>query len=211
MIEFLIESGPMLAMLLFRSIRILLFAAAVIAFPRWLLSLHYSQRIADLDNAPSSPNAVVFGAGLNRRGQPTSVLVDRVRTAAELYHEGKVERLFMSGSIDRNMNNEALAMRDLAVEFGVPSADIIVDSEGDRTLATCINARNIHSLDSAVLVTQRYHLPRALVLCQALGMEVSGVSADLREYRPISFWVMRETFATLRAVFEVGQIWFNRV
>jgi SanA protein len=101
--------------------------------------------------------------------------------------------------------NEPQAMKDYALGLGVPEEDIVLDYAGRRTYDTCYRAKTIFQLDSAVLVTQDFHLPRALFTCRNLGVEAVGVSADLRPYHPISMsWsTSREFLATLRAMVDV--------
>lgn len=110
----------------------------------------------------------------------------------------------MSGDNSTANYNEPAAMQAYAIELGVPEAAIVLDYAGQRTYDTCYRAREIFGVNEAVLVTQQFHLPRALYLCNALGVEAVGVPADLREYRKRSlfFWNLRETPATLVALWE---------
>jgi SanA protein len=96
-------------------------------------------------------------------------------------------------------------MHDYAVTLGVPEEAIVLDFAGRRTYDTCYRAREIFQVGQAILVTQSFHLPRALYLCNALGVPATGVAADLREYRRTSrlYWQIRETPATLVALFEL--------
>ena len=178
--------------------------AAILTLPRWILNLHYAERISELEDAPAGPIAIVFGAGLRRDGRPTTVLADRVQTAVQLYKDGKVERLLLSGSAHGDHYDESKAMREHAIALGMNEDDILVDSQGDRTYLTCMRARDEFGIDNALLVSQRYHLPRALILCETLGIEVAGVAADLHTYRAQSFWTARESIATLRALWDAS-------
>ncbi len=178
----------------------------LLSLPRWILSTRYSGRILSPEKARSMPTAVVFGAGLRRDGRPTTVLADRVSTAVSLYQQGKVNTLLMSGSSNASGYDEAAAMLEFALQLGVPQEDILVDSEGDRTYLTCARAKNIFGVERALLVTQRYHLPRALILCDALSIESEGVAADLRPYSAQTIWSAREIAATFRALWEVGRL-----
>jgi SanA protein len=180
-----------------------------ITLPRWILQWHYGHAISSAEEAPNRPTAIVFGAGLRRDGRPTAVLADRVSTAVQLYNDGKVDNLLMSGSANSHGHNEAHAMGDLARSMGVPSSAILIDTAGDRTYLTCLNARDKFNVSSALLVTQEFHLPRALVLCDALGIDANGVSADLREYRAERFWSFREIAATLRALWDAGRTFLS--
>lgn len=178
---------------------------AILLVPKWFLGLRYGHRIHPPEDAPSLPIAVVFGAGLRRDGRPTTVLADRIATAAELYLNGKTALLIVSGSRNSSGFNEAEAMRSYAQDLGIPPEHILVDSDGDRTFSTCLNMKNKFGVKEALLITQRFHLPRALVLCDSIGLQTEGVAADLRDYRAISFWSFRETVATLRALWDAGK------
>jgi vancomycin permeability regulator SanA len=181
-------------------------AVILLGLPRWILSTHYADRIHSPEEARSMPTAVVFGAGLRRDGRPTTVLADRVSTAVSLYQLGKVKTLLMSGSSNASGYDEAAAMLEFAKLLGVPQEDILVDSEGNRTYITCTRAKNIYGVERALLVTQRYHLPRALILCDALSIESEGIAADLRPYSAQTFWSVREIGATFRALWEAGRL-----
>ena len=136
-------------------------------------------------------------------GSPTSVLKDRVATAADLYNSGKINKILMSGD-NRFLNyNEPGAMKTYALELGIPEGDIVLDYAGRRTYDTCYRAKEIFQLSSAILVTQQFHLPRALYTCNALGLESVGVTADLRPYRDSGYWSIREIIASLVAFAQV--------
>jgi SanA protein len=166
-------------------------------------------RVYTVENAPHIRVAIIFGAGLNRNGTPSAILRDRVETAAQLYQAGKVDKLLMSGD-NRFVNyNEPGAMHDYAVSLGVPDKDIVLDYAGRRTYDTCYRAQKIFGVSKALLVTQNFHLPRALITCNNLGVQSSGVSADVRRYlrRSYAYWWIREVPATTVALWEV---WITR-
>ncbi|HWQ04204.1 MAG TPA: ElyC/SanA/YdcF family protein [Longilinea sp.] len=181
----------------------LLLAAGMIAFglPRLVSELYALKRIVNPSTMSERPVAIIFGAGLQRDGSPTEVLRDRVATGADLYFSGKVKKLLMSGDNRFENYNEPGAMRAYALELGVPDGDIILDYAGRRTYDTCYRAKAIFGIQQAVLVTQRFHLPRALVICNGLGLDGVGVSADRRTYHQYAqnFWNLREFPATLMA------------
>jgi SanA protein len=181
-----------------------LFLLAIVV-PRLWTALYAWPRLHDVSDAPAQQVAIVFGAGLRRDGSPSPVLRDRVDTAAQLYFSGKVEKLLMSGDNRWEDYNEPGAMQAYAVGLGIPAEDIVLDYAGRRTYDTCYRARHIFKVESATLVTQGFHLPRALYTCNALGLPSVGVSADLRNYRQrvMLFWNLRETAATLVALWEV--------
>lgn len=156
------------------------------------------------DQVTARPAAIVFGAGLRRDGKPTAVLRDRVETAVRLYQSGKVEKILMSGDNRFVEYNEPASMREYAISLGVPEEDIVLDYAGRRTYDTCYRAKAIFGLDSAILVTQQFHLPRALYTCRALSMDVSGVAATGTQYRKLSYiyWEVREVPATFISIIE---------
>jgi vancomycin permeability regulator SanA len=154
---------------------------------------------------PARRVAIVFGAGLWRDGTATPVLYDRVAAAAELYFAGKAEKLLMSGDNRFIDYNEPAVMRQVALSLGVPEEDIVLDYAGRRTYDTCYRAAAIFGVSEAILVTQAFHLPRAIYLCNRLGVDGVGVEADRRVYRRASmlYWNARELLATVNALWEV--------
>jgi len=186
----------------FRFILVIISAAILIfGLPRLISGIYSLGKITTPDAAPQRPVAIVFGAGLMRDGSPTAVLRDRVETAAELYFAGKVQKILMSGDNRFVEYNEPGAMRTYALELGVPDSDIVLDYAGRRTYDTCYRAKEIFGVDQALLVTQRFHLPRALIICNGLGIDGTGVAADRRTYRrsSLGIWNLRELPATLVA------------
>jgi SanA protein len=173
--------------------------------PRLILVLYAKPRTFSVKEVLPRRIAIVFGAGLWRDGTPTPVLRDRVQTAANLYFEGKVEKLLMSGDNRYATYNEPEAMRQYALSLGVPDEAMVLDFAGRRTYDTCYRARDIFGVNSAILVTQAFHLPRAIFLCNMLGVEGVGVPADLQYYRKISraAWTFREVLATAGAIHDI--------
>jgi len=173
---------------------------------RLATGVYARQKIVPLTEVASHRVAIVFGAGLWRDGTATPVLHDRVQTAANLYLAGKVERLLMSGDNRFVDYNEPAVMRDLALSLGIPEDAIVLDYAGRRTYDTCYRAKAIFGVKSAILVTQAFHLPRAIYLCDRLGIDSVGVEADLRTYRKSSllYWNLREVFATVAALWDVN-------
>jgi vancomycin permeability regulator SanA len=160
-----------------------LFAIFAIGFKLWvdirangLIYEHTSARL------PSRHVALVLGAGLNPEGKPSAFLYDRVATAADLYKAGKVKKLLMSGDNGDVYYNEVEAMRVSAIELGVPDADIVLDYAGFNTWDSCFRARDVFSQRDVIIVTQKFHLPRALYACRHLGVSAVGVMADRQPY-----------------------------
>lgn len=182
---------------------LLLLTIILVTLPRLIMVSIAGNKTYSVEEVPPTRAAIVFGAGLTASGAPTTVLKDRVSTAVDLYQTGKVEKILMSGDNRFIYYNEPGAMKSYALELGIPEEDIILDYAGRRTYDTCYRAEAIFQLDQAILVTQKFHLPRALYTCSALGIETLGVEADLRSYRDEGYWKVREIMASLVAFIQV--------
>jgi SanA protein len=144
----------------------------------------------------------VFGAAVYGNERLSPILRDRMDTAVSLYHDGKIEKILVSGDNSTDTYDEPSAMMEYAIAQGISPDDIQPDYGGRRTYDTCYRAREIFQLDSAILVTQEFHLPRAIFTCRRLGIDAVGVSADLRPYRAARFYEVRETLATAVALWD---------
>lgn len=184
---------------------VLVAALTWLALARLVTGLYAASRMFSVENVPPERAAIVFGAGLRRDGSPTAVLRDRVETAAQLYFTGKVEKLLLSGDNRFVDYNEPEAMRQYALSLGVPDDVLVLDYAGRRTYDTCYRARAIFGLTEAILVTQNFHLPRALFTCNALGLKATGVGANNIYYlkRSRLYWHIRELFATWGAFWDI--------
>lgn len=146
-------------------------------------------------DAPERDVALVLGAAVYNT-RLSDILRDRVDTGIELYEVGKVETLYMSGSAE-----ESRAMKAYAVNQGVEADDIIEDPIGLNTMASVKNIAKDFS--SVSIVTQRYHLPRALFIARSQDLDAVGVSSDKRTYLKIYDFKKRELLATTKAILEV--------
>lgn len=186
--------------------RALLFVLALAVLPllaRGVTALAARGHVyVDVAQVPAQPVAIVYGAGI-RNGQPTAVLYDRVAAAVALYKAGVVRKLLMSGDNRFIDYNEPAVMRRTALQLGVPNEDIVLDLAGRSTYDTCYRARDIFGVTSAVLVTQGFHLDRAIVTCRALGIDAAGFVADQRNYLGMRWLQLRELGATLNAFVEL--------
>ena len=173
--------------------------------PKFVVMIFAAPRTFSVEDVPQNRVAIVFGAGLLRDGSAGPVLSDRVETAVRLYRAGKVNKLLMSGDNRFIEYNEPEAMRQYALDRGVPDEDIVLDYAGRRTYDTCYRARHIFQVDSAILITQAFHLPRALFLCNWFDVESTGVEANNRYFlkRLRIYWNMRELFANFQATWDV--------
>ncbi|MCP4425347.1 MAG: hypothetical protein GY803_12700, partial [Chloroflexi bacterium] len=152
---------------------------------------------------PTNRVAIVFGAAVYGNERLSPILRDRMETAVTLYHNDKVQKILVSGDNRFENYDEPGAMMAYAIEQGVSPDDIQPDYAGRRTYDTCYRAKSVFQLDSAILVTQQFHLPRALFTCQRLGIDAVGVAADLRPYRDARWYEVRETWATAVALWDI--------
>lgn len=190
-----------------RLILLLLLLAVGLAFAYVHFQVHsYDDRIItninELDtNRWGRPRvAVVFGASVYGNGDLSPILEDRVDTAIELYRARKVDRILVSGDNRHQSYNEPKAMQEYLITHAVAAKDVIVDYAGRSTYETCLRAKEIFGLERAVLVSQGYHLPRALYIANQLGLDAVGMAGDLRlKNNKIDYQSIRELAAEMKA------------
>jgi len=155
------------------------------------------------EQAPQAQVAIVLGAYVHPDGQLSDMLADRVRVGAELYKAGKVQKLLMSGDHGQTGYDEVNPMRRYAEKLGVPTERIFLDHAGFCTYDTMARARRVFAVDSAIVVTQDFHLARATYLARSQGIEAWGVPADLRPYLNIRYYAFRDSVARCKAGLDV--------
>jgi len=164
----------------------------------------YSENIINSsDLATSSTVAIIFGAGLNPDGTPREMLEARVKKGIELLQNGQAGKLLFTGAKDYG-HNEPDAMRDYALGNGVKPEQILIDYEGDTTFDSCYNAKNLFRLKNTILVTQKFHLPRALYLCNNLGLNSIGIPASSTDEKAESSYARREYVASIKAWIQIN-------
>ena len=136
---------------------------------------------------------IVLGAGV-RGNSPSPMLQDRLDTAIELY-KNVASKIIMSGDHGRKEYDEVNIMKDYAIKAGIPSENIFMDHAGFSTYESIYRAKEIFKVKKAIIVTQEYHLYRALYIAKHLGIEAYGVSADIRLYRGQVYRELREILA----------------
>jgi SanA protein len=159
-----------------------------------------SRSTDDPRDAPHAQAALVLGAGLNPDGSPSQMLLDRLTAAAALYRDGKVGKVLASGDHGRVGYDEVNAMRRTLIRLGVPERDVFTDHAGFATLDSVVRARKVFNVHSAVIVTQGFHLPRALWLARRAGLEAHGLAADGHYGRRGRMAAWREVVARTKAV-----------
>ena len=138
---------------------------------------------------------LVLGAGVRDNGKPTDMLADRVTVGVRAYKTGVSDRLLMSGDHGRRDYDEVNVMKDFAAERGVSRDDIFCDHAGFSTYESMYRAADIFGAKKIVIVTQSYHLYRAIYDARKLGIEAYGISADERNYRGQKYMDAREVLA----------------
>ncbi len=147
--------------------------------------------------------ALVLGAYVEPDGRMSQMLSDRVQRAAQLWHAGKVERILVSGDHRTWAYDEPDTMRRALQADGVPAADIFTDHAGLNTWYSMVRARKVFGVRSAIVVTQGFHMPRALYLAKQAGLDAQGLTSDLHGYgRQGQLSSLREVLARVKAVYE---------
>jgi len=186
------------------AVTIILPVCAIFLLSPFLIQKVEQKNIFTLETIPQKEIAIVFGAGVKDNGAPSDALYDRLTVAANLYNEGKVIKILVSGdNSTQNYNEPEVMSQTLQNDFAIPAGAISEDYAGRRTYDTCIRAKEIWGISEAILVTQDFHLPRAIYTCSAIGVESIGISASLQPYIFDSFYLVREYVATLKMLVDL--------
>ena len=172
-------------------------AAAVFGVDAWVRGSTESAILAPEETAllEGVDCIIVLGCQVKDDGRLSHMLEDRVKRGVALYHDGAAPKLLMSGDHGQEDYDEVAAMKRYAVENGVPVADVFMDHAGFSTYETMYRAKAIFGAEKVLIVTQRYHLYRALYIARQLGMEAYGVDADYRTYSGQTMRDIREVLA----------------
>ena len=161
----------------------------------------YTDKIIEVDQIESPAIGLVFGAGLKAKGQPGAILEDRVAKAITLYQDGKIGKIVMSGDNSTANHNEVQAMKNYALDQGLFEDAIIMDHAGIDTFNSCKRYAELVGSKKVVLITQKYHLPRALYICNELGLDATGIIAESKSSKIKLKYKAREFFASFKAWF----------
>jgi len=158
----------------------------------------------DPAKVPHAQAALVLGAQVYRDGKPSIMLRDRVNAAADLYRAGRVDKLLLSGDHSRVDYDEVGAMRRLLIDQGIPAQDIFTDHAGFDTWDSAQRAKRVFDVSSAVVVTQGFHMARALYDARRAGLNATGFIADRRQYGKIMGKLrVREALARVKTMGDV--------
>jgi vancomycin permeability regulator SanA len=150
-------------------------------------------------NVDNYPVVIVLGAGVSGTDKISDIYADRLKVAVNIYKSGKVAKILVSGDHGQINYDEVNAGKNYLLGEGVPVRDIFLDHAGFDTYSSIYRAKNIFNINRALVVTQDFHLPRALYLSKKIGIEALGCSADLHEYKDIKYLKQREVLARVKA------------
>ena len=161
--------------------------------------------VHDAGSVPDAPVALVLGAQVSADGHPSAFLEARLETARQLLEAGKVKAILVSGDHAEWGYDEPGSMLVWLVTHGVPASRVVLDHAGFDTYDSCARARRVFGVRQAVVVTQDFHLERAVAICRTLGIEATGVGDDtVRQFR--AMWLrgeIREELAATKAALDV--------
>ncbi|MGY6018526.1 SanA/YdcF family protein [Streptomyces spinosirectus] len=160
-----------------------------------------ADRLRTTADVPRTEVAVVFGAGL-WDGEPSPYLAHRLDAAARLYRENRVEVVLVTGDNSRKDYDEPDAMRAYLTRHGVPDGRIVSDYAGFDTWDSCVRAKKIFGVDRAVLISQGFHIRRAVALCQAAGVRSYGIGVQDKHDVTWYYGGTREIFASGKAALD---------
>lgn len=185
-------------------VAVVVLVAAVVGMTNVLVIKTGGDKIVSASEAASGDAQciLVLGASVLADGTPSGILQDRIDRGVELYFAGAAPKIIMSGDNGTESYNEVLAMKNYAISKGVPSEDIFCDHAGFSTYESMYRAKHVFGVDRMIVVTQTYHLYRALYAANGLGVDAVGVASDLHTYGGQSWFDLREVPARTKDVFQ---------
>ncbi len=188
-----------------RSFQALSVAAILLFIPIVYVRAQGDPYVYSAADVPSEPVGIVFGAGV-QGDQPSGYLTGRLNLALDLWHAGKFKVFLVTGDNSTPTYNEPKAMRDYLTAHGVPTNLIVLDYAGFDTWQSCDRAKRIFGVDHAILISQGFHVPRAVYLCRAAGIDAYAVGdPNGLDEGPITEWIrdnLREVAASFNAVYQ---------
>ncbi|TQL77378.1 vancomycin permeability regulator SanA [Stackebrandtia endophytica] len=158
-----------------------------------------------VDSVPAKPVVLVLGAQVYADGRPSAFLAARLDLGRRLYEDGKAQAILVSGDNGQAEYNEVDPMREYLIDAGVPEKQVVGDYAGFDTRDSCVRAKEVFGVTELIVVTQTFHLDRAIALCRAAGIDTVGVGDDtVSQYRPQwRYAVTREYLANVKAWWDV--------
>ncbi|MFF3910087.1 vancomycin high temperature exclusion protein [Streptomyces sp. NPDC001848] len=184
-----------------RAVQVLVALCVLALLPATWLYLTTAGRLRTTADVPRTEVAVVFGAGL-WDGEPSPYLAHRLDAAADLYRAGRIKVVLVTGDNSREDYDEPDAMRAYLARHGVPRGRVVTDYAGFDTWDSCVRAKKIFGVDRAVLISQGFHIRRAVALCQAAGVTSYGVGVADKHDVTWYYGGTREVFAAGKAALD---------
>jgi vancomycin permeability regulator SanA len=193
-----------------RRVVLILFTATILGsltlgVSVWWVDRQARGHVYPAADVPPAPVGLVLGAGLEPDGSPNGFLAARLALAQRLYATGKVKVLLVTGDNSRPDYDEPSAMRGWLVAHGVAARRVVLDYAGFDTYDSCARAHRIFGVRQAVIISQSYHIERAVALCRHLGIDATGVGDDTVRGQWDPWWhsTFREHLACVKAVFDM--------
>lgn len=192
--------------LLYLSLTVLVLLSSVFGLTNYYVEQAGEKYIFSADQVPNADAVLVLGAYVFPDGKVSDMLNDRLTVGYELYQQGKAPRILVSGDHGRTNYDEVNTMKSYLKGKGVPSQDIFMDHAGFSTYESMYRARDIFQAKKLIIVTQHYHLQRALFIAREMGLEAYGVASDLHNYGPVMAEYQLREMATRNKDFWLAKI-----
>jgi len=163
----------------------------------------YLKNSTEITSLEPRPVALVLGAGLNKNATPSLILTDRLEVGYKLLATGKVDKLILSGDNRVLGYNEPEAMKKYLLQKGAPEKSLVLDYAGRRTYDSCYRTQKIFGQQKIYVITQNFHITRAVYLCRSLGIDTIGISSDLQQYRGIWIYTLRDYVSFANAFLDI--------
>ncbi len=183
---------------------LLIVTVAFVGFDRWVVLSSYSASYTNVLSVPSSEVILVFGSRIYG-GEVSAILEDRLKAAFDLYQAGKAPKILVSGDYSSPYYDEAAAMSQYLKRRGIPERAILLDHAGYSTYDSLMRAKNVFGIRHVIVVSQDFHLPRALFIARSIGLSAVGFDASLTPLTKSALFYngWREPLARIKALYDV--------
>ena len=158
---------------------------------------------ATVSDVPECYTGIVLGAKVNKSGSPSDILKDRIDVAIDLYKNHKIKRFLLTGDHGTSSYDEVNNMKDYLIRNGIDTENIFLDHAGFDTYSSMVRAKEVFQVTDAIIITQQFHLSRAVYIARSKGLNAYGVTSDKRHYRSMEYLKFREMIANVKALYEI--------
>ena len=158
---------------------------------------------ATISDVPECYTGVVLGAKVNKSGLPSDILKDRIDVAIDLYKNHKIKRFLLTGDHGTSSYDEVNNMKAYLIRNGINTENIFLDHAGFDTYSSMVRAKEVFQVTDAIIITQQFHLSRAVYIARSKGLNAYGVTSDKRRYRSVEYLKFREMIANVKAMYEI--------